>query len=171
MIFLTICAGLDESEIREYRPNSPLLPCQWLSDEFVECAVSDLTQMSDLDYDGLSAPLGCRRFGPPSSDSAPLTTNATCTVAQNVTCLGPRTFVRTGFPCLRFDGYRYPTALLLSFFLGFFGADRFYLGYIFVGVIKLVTVGGFGAWYLIDLFLLAAGRLGPANGSSWDIVW
>ena len=36
------------------------------------------------------------------------------------------------------------TAFLLSFFLGVFGADRFYLGFYLMGVIKLLTIGGCG---------------------------
>lgn len=47
---------------------------------------------------------------------------------------------------------------LLSLFLGFLGLDRIYLGKIGTGVLKLVTCGGFGLWYLIDLFLVLIGR-------------
>ena len=46
-------------------------------------------------------------------------------------------------------------AWLLSFFLGFFGADWFYLArgngnYIAAGVFKLLTLGGCGIWWLVD---------------------
>jgi TM2 domain-containing membrane protein YozV len=34
--------------------------------------------------------------------------------------------------------------------LGYIGADRFYRGEVALGVIKLLTVGGLGLWYLID---------------------
>lgn len=46
---------------------------------------------------------------------------------------------------------------LLSMFLGSFGIDRFYLGKIGTGILKLLTGGGFGIWYLIDLILTLVG--------------
>ena len=55
------------------------------------------------------------------------------------------------------------TAALLSLFLGVLGIDRFYLGYIGTGILKLVTFGGLGIWYLIDLILIYTGSLKSAN--------
>ncbi|MCK4808120.1 MAG: TM2 domain-containing protein [Candidatus Aenigmarchaeota archaeon] len=46
------------------------------------------------------------------------------------------------------------STLWLSFFLGFFGVDRFFMGKTKTGILKLITVGGFGFWYLIDLILI-----------------
>lgn len=56
------------------------------------------------------------------------------------------------------------TALLLSIFLGELGVDRFYLGYIGLGVVKLLTAGGCGIWWLIDVILIATDGLKDANG-------
>jgi TM2 domain-containing membrane protein YozV len=55
-------------------------------------------------------------------------------------------------------------ALLLSFFLGVYGIDRFYLGQWGLGLLKLFTCGGCGIWWLIDLILIATGSLGDADG-------
>ena len=55
-------------------------------------------------------------------------------------------------------------ALLLSIFVGTLGVDRFYLGYIGLGILKLVTAGGCGVWWIIDLILIATKNLKDANG-------
>ena len=57
----------------------------------------------------------------------------------------------------------YLVALALSYFLGGIGADRFYLGRIGSGVAKLLTFGGLGIWTLIDLLLIAFGKLGTKD--------
>jgi len=56
-------------------------------------------------------------------------------------------------------------ALLLSAFLGSLGIDRFYLGYTGLGVVKLLTFGGCGVWTLIDLILIAMGKMKDADGN------
>jgi TM2 domain-containing membrane protein YozV len=56
------------------------------------------------------------------------------------------------------------TALLLSFFLGELGIDRFYLGYTGLGILKLITAGGFGVWWLIDLILILANKMKDSKG-------
>ena len=51
------------------------------------------------------------------------------------------------------------TAILLCFFLGSLGIHRFYLGYTLIGVIQLLTFGGFLIWVILDLIRLIIGSL------------
>ncbi|MGV3732069.1 MAG: TM2 domain-containing protein [Microcella sp.] len=53
---------------------------------------------------------------------------------------------------------------LLAWLLGFFGVDRFYLGKIGTGIVKLVTFGGLGVWVLIDLIITLTGSATDAQG-------
>ena len=55
-------------------------------------------------------------------------------------------------------------ALVLSIFLGPLGADRFYLGKAATGVLKLITGGGLGIWWLIDVYLIATDKAEDAPG-------
>lgn len=62
------------------------------------------------------------------------------------------------------EAKKWSTALVLSILLGALGVDRFYLGYTLLGILKLITAGGFGVWWLIDLILIAANKLTDAKG-------
>ncbi len=59
----------------------------------------------------------------------------------------------------------YLVAVLLSFFVGMYGVDRFYLGKIPTGILKLLTLGGFCVWYLIDMIRITYGKTKDAKGN------
>ena len=52
--------------------------------------------------------------------------------------------------------------LIISFLAGYFGLDRFYRGQIGWGVLKLITCGGVGVWYLVDV-AIAVYRFGKLD--------
>ena len=55
-------------------------------------------------------------------------------------------------------------AFFISFMWGTFGADRMYLGKWGTGVVKLVTLGGFGIWTIVDLLLIMGGYMRDKQG-------
>jgi TM2 domain-containing membrane protein YozV len=55
-------------------------------------------------------------------------------------------------------------ALVLSVIVGTLGVYRFYLGKIGTGILKLITLGGFGIWTIIDIILIAIKKLDDKEG-------
>lgn len=55
---------------------------------------------------------------------------------------------------------------LLSLLVGYLGVDRFYLGKIGTGILKLVTLGGIGVWWLVDLIIVLTGGTRDRTGRS-----
>ena len=61
-------------------------------------------------------------------------------------------------------------AFLLCFFLGVFGAHRFYAGKIGTAILQLLTLGGLGIWALVDMILILTGTFRDGDGqriSEW----
>ncbi|XP_037951193.1 TM2 domain-containing protein CG10795 [Teleopsis dalmanni] len=95
-----------------------------------------------------------------------------CVAVDGIECLetGNTTFTRE-MPCKWTNGYHLDTSLLLAVFLGMFGADRFYLGYPGIGLLKFCTLGGMFLGQLIDIVLIATQAVGPADGSAYVIPY
>jgi TM2 domain-containing membrane protein YozV len=45
--------------------------------------------------------------------------------------------------------------LIMSVVFGSLGVDRFLMGKVGTGILKLITLGGLGIWWLVDVILIA----------------
>jgi TM2 domain-containing membrane protein YozV len=54
---------------------------------------------------------------------------------------------------------------LLFFFLAWLGVHRFYVGKIGTGILFLLTFGGLGIWWIIDLILIVTGNFRDKQGA------
>ena len=53
---------------------------------------------------------------------------------------------------------------LFAWFLGGFGAHRFYLGKIGTAIAMIFTLGGLGIWALVDFIMAVAGAMKDKEG-------
>ena len=56
--------------------------------------------------------------------------------------------------------------LVMSILFGGLGVDRFIMGQVGLGIIKLITLGGLGIWWLIDVILIATKH--KFKGIEWE---
>ena len=61
-------------------------------------------------------------------------------------------------------GRSWLVTLLLALFLPLTGFHRFYTGQVVSGLLQLLTAGGFGIWWLIDVIRIAVGSFRDADG-------
>eukprot|EP00160_Parvularia_atlantis_P014320 Unigene3486_Nuclearia_a/m.10677 Unigene3486_Nuclearia_a/g.10677 ORF Unigene3486_Nuclearia_a/g.10677 Unigene3486_Nuclearia_a/m.10677 type:complete len:208 (-) Unigene3486_Nuclearia_a:40-663(-) len=157
-----------------YDPNTPLVPCAAVPAQHMVCVFEDYTGLSDDGYNALTPAQqqrGCRAFGSARGE-APAYVTARCEVYPEIECAGNHTFyLADTYQCVRYGSFRFPTVLALSIFLGLCGIDRLCLCYTCFGSAKLLTLGGLGVWWLVDLVLLTSGALLPNDGYSWLPSW
>lgn len=60
---------------------------------------------------------------------------------------------------------------VFNYVLGWLGVDRFVRGQIGLGILKLVTIGGFLIWYLVDLIIAVIKAYGNEFGGEDDITF
>uniref|UniRef100_A0A8R1DRH8 TM2 domain-containing protein n=1 Tax=Caenorhabditis japonica TaxID=281687 RepID=A0A8R1DRH8_CAEJA len=155
-------------------PRGPIVECHLLRDEFLVCE-----EPAVLYGPGQTGPHPanhsfrnegkCLKMGGYKAQEVELT-SVKCKVLDCIECHGPRSF-RVWKPCVIYTGHYFLTTLLYSIFLGLVAVDRFCLGYSAMAVGKLMTLGGFGVWWIVDIFLLVLGYLGPADDSNWEPNW
>jgi len=56
------------------------------------------------------------------------------------------------------------TLIILSILFGGLGVDRFYVGKIDTGILKLITFGGFGIWWFIDFIMICTKSFTNSEG-------
>lgn len=156
---------LPSQENPTFDPLGPLVNCSFLPWEFIDCQdpvdhKGNKTAQQELGY-------GCIKFGGMKYEDVERT-KVQCRVLEGIECFGNRTFFREGVPCIKYSDQYFTTTLLYSILLGFLGMDRFCLGQTGTAVGKLLTLGGVGIWWVVDIILLVTNNLTPEDGSNWN---
>ena len=60
---------------------------------------------------------------------------------------------------------KYKSLLILVMWFGFYGAHRFYVGKIGTGILMVLTLGGLGIWWIVDLFKVVSETFEDSDGN------
>ncbi|CAF3057229.1 unnamed protein product [Rotaria sp. Silwood2] len=146
-------------------PYSPFVECQFLSSDYYQCeSVEDIPENETRSCQKKNG----RRFGGEKSTEVEHT-SILCRIYDGIQCKGNRSFIIDNVPCIKYSSHYFISTLLYSIFLGLFAVDRFSLGHIGIAVGKMITLGGLGLWWIIDIILLISGKLMPQDESNWII--
>lgn len=148
----------------EWNSSKALIPCNLVGRDFRICSSKGLDKFQrffpDIPADDLVGD-GCRN----AYSNVNSFGMAVCYPLKGVVCLGEPYWIVNDFRCFQEGTKSYISVLICSIFFGIFGVDRFLLGYPLLGTMKLLTLGGFGIWYIIDLIMISLGILNPYIGS------
>jgi hypothetical protein len=129
-------------------------------------------QYGQPQYGGYAAPIGPFYVSFMGQEQGPVDVNQLAGMVLGGQ-VKPDTMVRTGasptwFPARDVPGLfshkEWVIALVLSILLGSLGVDRFYLGHVGLGILKLISCGGFGIWYVVDVILIALRKVPDSDG-------
>lgn len=138
-----------------------------MSLHYINCSTARIGQftcpMPEID------PLTQQPFNCSQNNTYPLT----CQLVDGLGCQSLTGLNDTHFQilesCQYTTGYSFQTTLFLAVFLGMFGADRFYLGYYALGLLKFCTFGFMLVGHLVDIILIVTQVLRPYDNSYYII--